>query len=190
MPSLFEMFKFSKMLNVKDGDMSLMGVDINIIPTSIICELQKGLIESMGFTKAYDLLYSKAKEGSLDYNSKFIKQRKFTDKHKILDWQTKIVTFSGYGNLEIAQIDFTKENFRVKFNNSKLPKVFGKQKYPVDIIPTGFVAGGLSATLGKDVDALEIKCTARGDPFCEIEVGSPSYIKKRKVELWKKWNLK
>jgi predicted hydrocarbon binding protein len=190
MPSLFEMFKFSKTLTVKDGDLSLMGVDINIIPTSIICELQDGLIDSMGFEKAYDLLYKKAKEGSIDYNKEFIKQKKFTDKHKILDWQTKIVTFAGYGQLEIAQIDFTKESYKVKFNNSKLPKVCGKKKFPVDIIPTGFVAGGLSATLGKDVDAVEIKCKSLGDPYCEIEVGPPKHIKKVREELWKKWKLK
>lgn len=183
------MFKLSKTLEMADGDLKLMGLDINIIPTSIISDLQKGLITSLGFSKAYDLLYERAKTGSLEYNKTFIKKQNFKDKHKILDWQTKIVTFSGWGVLEIAKIDFDADKHIVKFNNSKLPKVYGKAGYCVDIIPTGFVAGGLSAIYGKNVDALETKCISHGDPFCEIEVGSPEYIQKRKRELWKKWKL-
>ena len=189
MANLFEMFKLSKTLEMADGDLKLMGLDINIIPTSILTDIQKGLIDSIGFAKAYDMLYTKAKTGSLEYNKTFIKKQHFTDKHKILEWQTKIVTFSGWGILEIAKIDFEKDSHVVKFNNSKLPKVYGKANYCVDIIPTGFVAGGLSAIYGKDFDALETKCISHGDPFCEIEVGSPEYIKKHKQELWKKWEL-
>jgi len=189
MPNLFELFKFSKMLKIQDGSMDLMGVDINIIPTAILRDLQKGLINSLGFEKAYNTIYNQAKSGSQDYNSSFMKKQRFKDKHKTIDWQTKIVTFSGWGKLEVVKIDFGENNHRVKFKNSSMPKSYGKSKYPVDIIPTGFVAGGLRAVSGKDMDAIEIKCEAIGDPFCEIEVGTPTYIKKRKKELWKKWKL-
>jgi len=189
MPNLFEMFKFSKLLNVQDGSMDLMGVDINIIPTQILCELQKGLISSLGFEKTYDLIYKQAKEGSLQYNAAFIKKQKFADKHKEIDWQVKIVTFSGWGKLEVMKIDFKEQNHIVKSSNSPYPKDYGKANYAVDIIPTGFVAGGLSAVAGTDLDALETKCMARGDPYCEIEVGTPEYILQKKKDLWKKWKL-
>lgn len=189
MPNLFEMFKFSKLLKVQDGNLDLMGVDINIIPTKILCDLQKGLIDSLGFEKAYNEIYGQAKTGSIDYNKAFMKKQKFKDKHKTVDWQTKIVTFSGWGKLEVMKIDFAEQNHLVKFNNSIFPKNYGKAKYAVDIIPTGFVAGGLTAVTGKDMDALEVKCMARGDPFCQIEVGTPEYIKKRKKELWAKWKI-
>jgi len=189
MPNLFELFKFSKMLKIQDGNLNLMGVDINIIPTSILCDLQKGLIDSLGFEKAYNMIYNRAKSGSLQYNKTFIEKQRFKDKHKTTDWQTKIVTFSGWGKLEVVKIDFKEESHRVKFNNSIFAKNYGKAKYAVDIIPTGFVAGGLSATSGKDIDAVEIKCMARGAPFCEIEVGSPAYIEERRKALWHKWKL-
>ena len=83
MANLFEMFKLSKTLEMADGDLKLMGLDINIIPTSILADIQKGLIDSLGFAKAYDMLYTKAKKGSLEYNTNFIKKQNFTDKHKI-----------------------------------------------------------------------------------------------------------
>lgn len=189
MPNLFELFKFSKLLKIEDGELDLMGVDINIIPTAILCDFQKGLIKSLGFEKAYNVIYERAKSGSLQYNKTFIKKHQFKDKHKTVNWQIKIVTFSGWGKLEAVKIDFEKENYRVKFNKSPFPKNYGKSGCPVDIIPTGFVAGGLSALCKKDLDALEIKCMARGDPFCEIEVGTPAYIKNKKEELWRKWKL-
>src|SRR3989344_7509780 len=106
MPNLFELFKYSKLLNLQDGRIDLMNVPINIVPTSILCDLQKGLIDSIGFKAAYKKIYESAKEGSREYNKNFIKKQGFTDKRKIIDWQSKIVTFAGWGNVEIAEIDF------------------------------------------------------------------------------------
>ena len=193
MANLFEMFKFSKMLKVEDGNMSLMGVDINIVPTSILCSLQKGLIDALGLEKAYKQIYESAKRGSIEYNSSFVKQQKIAEKRKILDWQSKILEFGGWGHIEIAKIDFEKDTLVAVFRKTPFTvnyiKLYGKSKGPVDFITAGFNAGGLSVMAGKDLDVLETKCVAMSDPFCEFEAGPPDVINAKRKELWKKWKL-
>ncbi len=189
MPNLFDLFKFSKLLETGDGKLSLMGVPINIIPTEIMVTQQKELVKSLGIEEAYEKIYSSAKGGSGSYNSRFIKSKGFTEIRKVLDWQVKIVTFSGWGNLEIAKVDIADDSYSVHFKKGAFPIAYGRSQYAVDFIATGFVAGGLTANVGKDLDAVETKCIARGDPFCRIEVGPPEVIKKKRIALWKKWKL-
>lgn len=187
--ALFDLFKFSKLLDITDGKIELMNTLVTMIPTSILCEQQKTLIESLGMEKAYNLLYSKAKSGSLSYNQSFIKKRGLADKRKIIDWQIKIVAFSGWGDLEPALVDFNNNKFLVHFKSSPYPEAYGKAKYAVDFISTGFVAGGLSAAVGMDLDAVETSCRARGDGFCEIEVAVPDKINNLRSSLWEKWGV-
>jgi len=193
MANLFEMFKFSKMLKVEDGNMSLMGVDINIVPTSILCSLQKGLIDAIGLEKTYNQIYESAKKGSIEYNSSFIKQQKFVDKRKILDWQAKILEFGGWGHIEIAKIDFEKNTLVAHFKQTPFTatytKLYGKSKGPVDFITAGFNAGGLSVMAGKDLDVIETKCVSMGDAYCEFEAGPHKVIEAKRKDLWKKWKL-
>lgn len=191
--SLFDLFKISKLIEMKDGEINLMKTPVNIIPTSILCNLQKGLIDSIGFRKTYERLYKDAKEGSKIYNKHFIDLHDFSDKHKSIDWQTKIVTLAGWGNIEIALIDFEQSRFIAHFQNSPFPRVYkelnGVQKYAIDFIATGFVAGGLSVVAGKDLEAVETKCIARNDNICEIEVGLPKIIKDKRERFWTEWGI-
>src|SRR3989338_9252489 len=187
--NLFELFKFSKTLTSKDGKLMLMNTPVNVIPTAILCELQKGMIEAWGFQKAYQQIYKTTKDGSYTYNKDFIKFHEFKDKRKIVDWQWKIVTFSGWGEWQITYIDLKENTLVARFKDSSFPKEYGKAKYPVDIIPVAFSAGGIAACFGIDLDCIETKCEAMGDPYCEIVVGPPEFIEEKKQALWRKWKL-
>ena len=193
MANLFELFKYSKMLEIGDGDLRLMDVYVNIIPTSILCSLQKSLIGAVGLEKAYKEIYESAKEGAQIYNERFIKLKNFKNKHKTLDWQSKIISFAGWGVIEIAKVDFAKNSLVAHFKNPPFPKtykeLYGKSKYPVCFIPAGYNAGGLSMMAGKKLGVLETKCVAMGHPYCEFEAGSIDVIEKKRKKLWKKWGV-
>ncbi len=187
---MFDMFKFSRMLDMKDGQLSLMGTPISIVPTDLLCEQQKMLIDTLGIEKAYDSIYSASKKGAFEYNNEFIKKQKFEDKKKIIDWQKKIVTFAGWGEVEIALSDVKNTKFVFVFRNSPYPKSYGSAKYAVDFVASGFAAGGLSVVCGENLDAVEIKCMARGDPFCQIVVDKPEIVMDTKINLWKTWGVR
>jgi len=45
-----------------------------------------------------------------------------------------------------------------------------KRKKPVDAPVVGFIAGWLEEIWGRKVDGKELKCLAKGDPYCEFEL--------------------
>ena len=187
--NFYDLFKFSKTISWSDGEIKLMDTFVSIVPTTLLAEIQKNLVTSLGIKKAYDLVYESSKSGAYKWNDDFIKAHNFTDKRKIVDWQWKIVTFAGWGKWQIINIDLEQKRLNAKFESSPLAKYYGKSKYPVDIIATGFSAGGISAAFGEDLDCIETNCIAMGNQFCEIEIGRKEYIAKRKEKLWKNWGL-
>lgn len=187
--TLFDLFKFSKQLDLKNGKIALMDTPVNLIPTSILCEYQKTLIKTLGPEKAYEIIYENSKTGSIKYNTSFIKKLGLNDIRKIIDWQTKIVALSGWGEIDIAMIDPKEKSFVAHFRESSYAESYGKEKYAVDFIVTGFVAGGLTAATGIDLDAVETKCESMGDQFCEIEVGRRSSMANKRFDLLKKWGI-
>lgn len=187
--TLFDLFKFSKLLDIKNGKISLMETPVNIIPTSILCGHQKTLIKNLGLEEAYNILYTNSKEGSINYNLSFIKKLGLIELRKIIDWQTKIVSLSGWGEVDIAMVNPKEKNFIAHFKESAFAESYGKEKYAIDFILTGLVAGGLTAATGVDLDAIETKCESMGDQFCEIEVGPTDTIENKKIALWEKWGI-
>lgn len=189
MALLFDIFRLAKELELKNGEIQIMKTPVCFAFTHVLVDLQKDLIESLGFEKAYFQLYETNKSGSKTYNESFIKKLAFKDKRKILNWQINIVTLGGWGKFEIMYVDLKENKLRVKFDNSPFPKIYGRSNYPACILPAGFAAGGVSATFGVDIDVLETKCVALGDPFCEMLFASPGEIKEKRTEQWKKLGL-
>ena len=189
MVNLYEMFKLAKLIQLKDGEIDIMSLPVAILPVYILSDLEMELIRILGYKEAYEKIYKSVKNGSIKYNKFFLEKYAIKDKRKALNWQTKIVTLSGWGKLEVALIDFDNTRAVLHYINSPFAKAYEKTNYPVCIIPTAFTAGGAVTVLGKNVDAIETKCVAMGDKYCEIEIGPPKYISKKKRMLWKKWKL-
>jgi predicted hydrocarbon binding protein len=190
MPKLFDMFKFAKFLNISDGEIKVWNIPMNIIPTFVLREWQKDTINEVGYQKAFEKIYSSAKEGSEEYNQNFIKKQGFKYKRQIINWQTRIVSLSGWGQIEIAKIDFEKNEYVAHFKENPFARTYGKTTYPIDFLICGFISGGFSASLGKELDCIETKCVAKGDAYCEFVVGKPDKIKKLKTDQWKKLKTK
>jgi predicted hydrocarbon binding protein len=189
MVNLYETFKLAKLISMKDGEITLMDVPVTIYPVHIISDLEKELIGALGYRRAYEKIYKSVREGSIKYNRSFTKKYAIKDKRKALNWQVKIVTLSGWGKLEVALLDFEKTRAVLHYNNSPFPRLYKKTNYPVCIITTAFTAGGASVVIGKDLDAVETRCIAMGDRFCEIEISTPDIIAKKREGLWKKWGI-
>ena len=189
MPLLFDAFRLVKELELKDGEIHIMKTPVCFAFTHILVDLQKDLIENIGFKKTYFQLYETNKSGSKKYNESFIKKHDFNDKRKVLNWQINIVTLGGWGKFEVMYINLKENKLRIKFDNSPFPKMYGRSNYPVCILATGFTAGGAAANFGVEVDALETKCVALGAPFCEIMFAGPEEIKEKRTEQWKALGL-
>ena len=186
---LLEIFRLSKTIDLKDGEIRLMGTPVNMVATSVLIDFQKALVESRGFREAYNLIYNSTKKGAFEYNKKFIETHKFNDKRALVEWQWKIVTLAGWGKVTILSIDTTKNTLIAKYEKSPFPRNYGKSNHPVDFIPVGFTAGGVSAGFGADLEGFESKCIAMGDPYCQIEIGPKEVINPKREALWSRLKL-
>ena len=186
---LMKFFTVSKTLQFKEGEVLIMGENVNITPTSIFADFQKSLIANIGFEKAYDSLYETAKKVSIDYNKKFSKKRGFKSKRDLAEWQIKLITLAGWGTWSFKSLDIEKQTATIHIKDSPFSQIYGKCNYPIDIIPLGLAAGGAVTTLGEGVDAIETKCTSMGESHCEIKIAPKKEIDSLKYLLWKKWKL-
>jgi len=180
---MFEFMKklmLARLIQFEKGQILLMGLPVAIIPMSILCDLQKQTIESLGYEKAYEKLYEGAKRGSKIYNERFIKKYGLRKLNETLDNQAKIVTSAGWGEVIFTKINAEEKTAILKFVNSPYAITYGKSNKPACIIQAGFVAGGVSITFNTDMDVFETKCVSNEDSFCEMLIGPAEIIKEKK----------
>lgn len=78
---------------------------------------------------------------------------------------------AGFGILKI-HVDFKNNSAKVKIYNSFECELFKNEKRnkTASNFVRGMLAGWFTRFFNKEVKALEVKCVARGEPYCEIEI--------------------
>ena len=114
------------------------------------------------------LLYNVVKKTTKKYAKKFMESG-FLTKDTALDAAFKILKDYGYAQ-EMKIVENKDKEMTIRgtglFFGSNLK---GKNK-PVDSPIAGFLAGWLETAWGRRVDVKEVKCQAKGDPYCEFKV--------------------
>lgn len=75
----------------------------------------------------------------------------------------------GWFKLENINIGFEKAKGYVRVKQSFIAEEYGKSDQPVCHFLCGFFASVLQEVLGEKLTCEEVKCTAKGDPYCEFE---------------------
>lgn len=75
----------------------------------------------------------------------------------------------GYGTPELVSYDKSSSSFVVKIFNCFNCKGVENKDY-ICAISAGLLAGGAFAVTHKEMDALQLMCCARGDPYCEFKI--------------------
>ena len=75
----------------------------------------------------------------------------------------------GWFKLEDINIDFEKENGYFRVKQSFIAEEYGKSDEPVCHFLCGFFASVLQQVLGERLTCEEVKCAAKGDPYCEFK---------------------
>ncbi len=93
----------------------------------------------------------------------------FISSARILDWAL----------IEIEDIDLKSVKATLRMHDSwesrTYQKLYGKSETPTCYLTKGVIAGVVSEVLGVKVIADEVKCQARGDPYCLIKVKKYGY---------------
>ena len=75
----------------------------------------------------------------------------------------------GWFKLEDINIDFEKENGYLRVKQSFIAEEYGKSNQPVCHFLCGFFSGVLQEVFGGKLICEEVKCTAKGDQYCEFK---------------------
>jgi predicted hydrocarbon binding protein len=163
-----------KQLVFKKGKIDLLGETVTFVPLSThITEIrffEKKKMESG--------LYTSAKYTGVTWNRKMHQKYSTKTPREIFEWGNKVMNLAGYGEFVVYREDDKKQEYTWRLYNSEIAKryvqKYGKTRRPVCHRPRGFFAGAMSFVSGTDLDAVEVKCKAKGDPHCEF------LIKKKK----------
>jgi predicted hydrocarbon binding protein len=60
---------------------------------------------------------------------------------------------------------------------------------PVCYLNSGYSAGWCGKAFGLTLEAKEVSCRAKGDPFCRFVMAPPSRLRQRVAEMCEAWNL-
>lgn len=75
---------------------------------------------------------------------------------------------SGWGIMEFNDINATKKTARVTIKDNIVPEALGKRDTAVCHDVRGYLAAIFSSFFNEQMQAIETRCIAKGDPYCEF----------------------
>ncbi|MEI7961775.1 MAG: V4R domain-containing protein [archaeon] len=141
-----------------------------------IFEQPSSLIPSESFVSMLKELEKEGKENVIYRAGKHAGEKWFDsmrEKSKlnvddVAKWGSNIVTLAGWGEAELKEMKRDDGYMVYNLKNSVVAELYGKTNHCVDHIFRGLVAGAAKVTFKRDVDCVETKCVAKGDPICEF----------------------
>jgi len=170
---LFRKLLIARQLKMEAGGMYIFDERWNMIPTKILAETFR---EIMKRPQLIPKIYNVAKESNKKSFAYVMKDKMGLEKIKFVQVGIDISTMSGWGNIQLVNVDVETGTSNTNIYNSPIGSVYGPSKKPVDHIFRGIMAGALSLALGKEIDFIEHNCIAMGKPYCVFE--------SRPTEMW------
>lgn len=167
-----------KQLVFKKGKIILLDEGVTFVPLSThIAEIK--FFESKNLCAG---LYLGAKFTGVTWNKKMLKTYSSKTPREIFEWGNKVLNLAGYGEFSVHQENTEKNEFIWRLYDSQIANAFvneyGKVNFPVCHRPRGYFAGAASFVSGKDLDAVETKCLAKGDTVCEFVIKAKNKFNK------------
>jgi len=173
-------------LKLEQGEIKIFNLPVIMMPADIQVHLLKKTVDLFGVEKGLSLIYNSSKEGNKTYCSGLLKNTAARG-NELSKLYVDIVTLGGYGTAEIIKFDFEKKVVICRFYNSPIAnrykEIFGSPNFPVDAITLGLFAGSYGTLFNNDYDAIETKCVALGDPYCEFVFAPTEELERIKEKL-------
>jgi predicted hydrocarbon binding protein len=168
-----------KQLKFEEGYIILFDQSGLMVPVITLVEIQK-LLEKI---EKENIFYYGAKSSGAEWIRRIFKLYKMDTIEEQANWGEKTFTLAGNGKMKVIKWDVKKSTMIYRVYESAISKVYGKTDHAVDQIPRGWFAGASCIFFNKDVDAVEVKCMAKGDEYCEFIVKPKTEFDFRNKEI-------
>ncbi len=147
------------------GEFSVIEVPAVIVSIETFVNLQKDAEKILGIDGAAVLFYEAGKKAGLRWINRFSREWGLKDK-KFIEAVQNFYAELGWGRFSVEENN--KNELKVKVDNSFIARGYGNSKVSVCHFLRGYNAGLAEALKGRDIDAEEVKCAAKGDDCCEF----------------------
>jgi len=150
---------FARQFVLDEGQVQVLGEPESLLPIEFVIEFQRSAPE-----KVYKIAKSSIARFVREIGSKL-----GAKPQDLIKRAPDVFELIGLGRLELQVLDLKKKKVIVNVYNSPLPE-YENRKCCCCIFTAGVLAGLFSTLLGKDLNAKEVKCVAKGDLFCQFVV--------------------
>jgi predicted hydrocarbon binding protein len=132
-------------------------------PETLIA-FQKGIENELG-DRASNLLFQSGFQGGSLSSKRYREVFKLSDEETIR-FMTEMGPQIGWGRFELEAFDPRRKRLTIKVSSSPFAEAYGPSSNPVCHFIRGVLAGMASVIYGREVEARESSCLAKGDAFC------------------------
>jgi hypothetical protein len=159
-------------LEFAEGKITFMGQHMQLLPASYFASRLK---TSEDFWEEARLQYECMKKAIYSGWFSPVEKEKGLIRDDLTKWGVHYFNLGGYGKFGFEATQVGDGKALIKIENSAIATAyvqkFGKSKHPVCHIIRGGFAGGANKIINRnDLEVVETKCLAMGDPYCEVLV--------------------
>ena len=147
------------------GEFSVIEVPAVIVSIETFVSLQKDAETILGSDGASVLLYEAGKKAGLRWINRFSRKWGLKDK-KFIEAVQNFYAELGWGKFSVEETG--NNELVVRVENSFTARGYGNSEVPVCHFLRGYNAGLAEVIKGKDIDAEEVQCAAKGDDCCKF----------------------
>jgi len=140
-----------------------------ILPIGMFWALWDGFERILQDSGLAAVLYNAGKETG-KRAAKRLKERFNIDGNELIQAFAQAVRATGWGITEFSRIDMKNHSATIIVKECFEAAAWRKKPYTVCHWTRGYLAGYMSTVFGKPVEAIEAKCMARGDKYCEFKI--------------------
>lgn len=166
MPDMFAKLLMAREIKFKEGEISLLGNRVVLMPSYSLSGILKNAGENPEIGK---ILYYESKGCLRDGFAKVVRQKYGLTGGRLVDWLINVGHVAGWGQISLVRHTASNDAVEDVFHVKNPPSLrLAKSARPVDHIFRGMIAGGESMAFDADMEAIETKCVAQGNPYCEF----------------------
>lgn len=99
-----------------------------------------------------------------------LRKRYGVERTKLISAGVQVLKATGWGIVEVHDIDFKRLSGTAIIKECFEAAAWRKKPYKACHWTRGYIAGFISEVFGKPVEAVEVKCLATGDEYCEFKI--------------------
>ena len=161
----YSQFDMTGNLHYLHNNLYLMNIPFFMLPI----EALTGIIEIADFD-IHKKIYTEVKKSTKErMKPKFAPYYGTTDKKKEVNFIIEYLTYSGWGNVQIIDLEMETKRAIIVIENSPFASALkGKIQLPADVIIRGILAGVFSKVFEEDIDCVEAECAAHTSERCKF----------------------